>query len=439
MPRAFHSEGVHSGALQRVFIAVPSYGPLPVVFVHSLWSCHTALRAAGIDADLAIMSGNCHVDDARNYLVRDFLERGCTDLVFIDADVGFDCVDLVRLLGYDRDVVAGVYPMKQTPEEYPVIPIEGEIQADADGLVEVAGVPTGFLRIRRAVLEAMAERAPKFRARTEPMERRPIPVIFERTLLEGAARYSGDYTFCRKWRAMGGRIHVAPEMAFEHSGDHSWCGSLGAFWRRQHGVAESRFASALQRIRSGAETERDIAALVEYWGNQPWAAGGDLLAAWIMLARDADGDILECGSGLTTLVAAAANPAARVWSLDHDMVWAARTRALAAKHGLSNVRIADTTLENGWYVVPDEFPIAFGLVLVDGPPRQASDRAGLLYAGLDLDEAVVVWDDADQTVMTDMIAAFCAHYSDAAPTVFKNGPKPFAVAKLGRRVPLAAE
>lgn len=430
MPRVLKSEGIHTGALQRVFIAVPSYGPLPATFVQSLWSCHDALRAAGIEADLEIMSGNCHVDDSRNYLVRDFLESKCTDFFFIDSDVGFDCVDMVKLLRSDRDVVAGIYPMKQTPEEFPVIPLQGKIQAGPDGLVEVEGVPTGFLRIKRHVLEAMAAKAKKFRARTESMDRAPIPVIFERSL-EGTARYSGDYTFCRKWRAMGGSIHVDPEMSFEHQGDHSWCGNLGSYWRRKHGVAEARFASALERIRTGTETETDIEALIEHWGNQPWAAGRELISAWIMLSREAKGDILECGSGLTTLVAAAANPNVKVWALDHDAAWAARTRAVAAKHKISNIAIKDSELEGNWYVVPDEFPIRFELVLVDGPPRTMGDRAGLLYAGLDLDGAVIVWDDADQSVMTDMIAAFCDHY-DAKPAIISDG-RPFAVARLGRR------
>jgi acetone carboxylase gamma subunit len=42
-----------------------------------------------------LLSGNCHVDDARNSVVREFLASDCTELVFIDADVSWEPETLV--------------------------------------------------------------------------------------------------------------------------------------------------------------------------------------------------------------------------------------------------------------------------------------------------------------------------------------------------------
>src|SRR3546814_6888328 len=44
----------------------------------------------------------------------------------------------------------------------PIWPLPGPAVPDANGLLEVEGLPTGFLRIRRPVLEAMVKTAAHF-------------------------------------------------------------------------------------------------------------------------------------------------------------------------------------------------------------------------------------------------------------------------------------
>ncbi len=201
MPVVNYRRGLDSSG-PRVFLAVPTgSGDITAPCVASLLEGVQALRAFGFAVDFCIEAGNCHVDDARNSLVREFLKTDCADLVFIDADVGFDPVDLVRLCQFDRDVVGGVYPKKEEPEGFPVL-VEGSLQAEADGLVEVKGLPTGFLRIRRPVLETLRDKAESFIGQAgDPV---PYHVIFERRIEDGK-RWSGDYAFCRKWLAEGGK------------------------------------------------------------------------------------------------------------------------------------------------------------------------------------------------------------------------------------------
>lgn len=436
MPQTYMVKGEAEASPVRAFLAVPSYGGLEPSFVASLYGSQYALRAAGIPATLDLLTGHCHVDDSRNVLVRDFLESDCTDLVFLDSDVGWQAQDLVRLLLVDRDIVAGVYPLKQSPQKFPIRPIPGEIWSESDGCVEVEGVPTGFLRIRRHVLEALYAPSNKFLGQAESLDRKPIGIIFERTYEDGQ-RFGGDYSFCRKAKAAGFKVHVLPDMAFEHTGAHVWRGSLGAFWRREHGVTEANFIKGLEAIRKGTETPADIAAMCEHWGNIPWAAGAGLVETWVLLAREARGAILECGAGLTTLLAAAANPGVTVYALEHDDQWAARIRGAAETYGIPNVRIVRAPLVDRWYAVPHDLPRSFGLVLVDGPPRDISDR-GRVAQHLDLSLATVVWDDLDQTTMTEMVEAVCAEYG-ATPHIINHPTKNFAIARMGRRLLRAAE
>ncbi len=422
MSNLYSVQGVDSPL--HVFLAVQTYRDLSPLFVHSLWRAQIAFNAANISTTLCLYAENCHVDDGRNFLVREFLESNCTDLVFIDADVGFDGGDLVKLVLLNRDVVAGVYPMRSDEKEYPVnVPPGTTLQAEEDGCVEVAGVPTGFLRIRRHVLMTLYDAAPKFRANNDEPGRMPISIIFERTLTE-QGRMGGDYAFCQKWAGFGGKIYVCPEMELAHAGSQTWTGKLGEYWRRAHGVNEARFGKALMRIRAGSEADSDITALCEHWGNIPWAAGAGLVWEWVKIAREAKGPILECGSGLTTLAAAAANPDQTVYVIEHDFVWGSRTRAFAEKYGLTNISIVNTTLKDGWYVVPDGLPKHFAAVLVDGPPRDQGNRFLIAESGITGD--VMVWDDIDQKVMESGLERF-SKSAGFEFTVINHPTKNFAV------------
>lgn len=430
MPHNFIARGESNGS-PHVFLAIPTYGPMPGGTVYSLWNAQVALRAAGIRVDLHLITGHCHVDDARNDLVRAFLETDAEMLIFIDADVSFDAVDLVKLAQHDRDIVAGVYPLKQDPQEFPIRPIPGELWSDKDGLVEVEGVPTGFLKIKREVLELLASQSEEFRARRDGPERRKIPVVFERCVIDDG-RWSGDYNFCRKARAVGYKIYVDPEMELTHSGDNHWHGSLGAYWRRLYGVTDERFADALDAVRTGTEGPEEFKAFSEKWGNKHWAAGDGLLAAWTALAREADGPILECGSGLSSLLAAAANPDVQVFALEHNSEWALRVTTAAEQHGLTNLTVVRAPLVNGWYTVPDTMPKRFSLILVDGPPHSegANTRDEFVNAGFDLAGTTVVWDDMNLEVMRDMARDISALYG-AEAHFFEHPTKDFAVARLG--------
>ena len=381
-----HTEG-NSSAVQRVFLATPVYDKPSAGYTHSVFASSAAFAREGIAVELAILAGDCHVDDARNRLVRDFLLGDCTDLVFLDADVAWNARDLVKLCRYDRDVVAATYPLKQDDDAFPVRYLGKELWSDADGLIEVDGVPTGFLRIRRAVLERLARDAVKFKPKAD--QRGDLPLIFERQVYNGYRR-GGDDAFCHKWRQTGGRIYLDPEICLDHSGDQTWSGSLGHHLRVGK---DGAIAAGIAEIRAGIETPKTFVDMVGAWGNA-WAADAALLNTSVLLARRSAGPILECGSGLSTLCMAAANPNVNVYALEHSHEWFEKITETAECMGLTNVKVKYAPLEDGWYQrgsVPDE---RFSLALCDGPPRQLSDRKGFFKCS-GLDGAVILMDDAE--------------------------------------------
>lgn len=365
----------------HIFIAIPCHGEISAPTFSAFFEGAQLLDAAGYAITLCVEAGNCHVDDARNSLVREFLKTDCTDLVFIDADVGFRPEDLLKLVSVDRDIVAGIYPKKQDAEDFPVLALPGELWTDSEGLIEVEGVPTGFLRIRRRVLETLRDEAVSFIGQAgDPV---PYHVVFERLVI-ASQRRSGDYAFCHKARKAGFRIYIDPEMEFTHTGAKTWAGSLGRHWKRKHGVTAAEEASAFDRaikaLKAGNPTARDFHDLVLGWGNGYSATPEMLAEIWTRCS----GTVLECGTGLSTLVLAARG--CEVTSLEHDPMFASHVAAMLDRYNL-RANILCKPLVDRWY---DYAGGSFDCLIVDGPPRAMSDRNVVLER---VTAPLIIWDD----------------------------------------------
>lgn len=148
------------------------------------------------------------------------------------------------------------------------------------------------------------------------------------------------------------------------------------------------------RVRDWAQLEaltalyidvRPVAALPPTRG---WAASPDLLrTCWNLAIAERPELILECGSGVSTLVFAYAcqrNGMGRVIALDHDEGFAAVTSGLLRDHGLSDwaeVRVAPLEPVEGttsvWYRTAEVPAGPIDLVLVDGPPAGGDPQARL--------------------------------------------------------------
>lgn len=389
-------------------IAIPVYGDIKASCVNSLWSSYLALHTAGIAADLIIFSGGCHVDDARNTLLREFLEGDAEQLVFIDADIGFDPVDLVKLIRHDHDVVGGTYPLKQGKEDYPVryvLDENGKFKSNKEGLIEVLGLPGGFLKIKRHVIEKLAEKADSYFGRKDEKSRPKIPIIFERSFDEGT-RWSGDYTFCRKWSKLGGKLYVDPSFNFEHEGSSVWRGRLSSFIRKNSGIAIDNLIGAI--MENKVETDLINDALIE-WDNGVFAGDAVFQATAILMAREAEGDILEAGSGLSTLLMAVANPKVKITTVENDAFWYEKCKKAIKKYGVKNVNLCYSPLiDYGPFMWYGSLPkgSSFDLFVCDGPPRIVKGHRSGCQTWLPYTNKIL-FHDAEDLYLVDIINGFC--------------------------------
>jgi predicted O-methyltransferase YrrM len=188
---------------------------------------------------------------------------------------------------------------------------------------------------------------------------------------------------------------------------------------------------ALWRLRRG-NSSAAVHVLRAKWGNPVWAADPDYLEAMITMVRiHRPRYVLECGSGLTTLVLGvlARRYAFAVISLEHDEAWAQQTRRKLERFGLPAVRVVHAPLiDRGsfhWYSIPTGLPDRFDLVVCDGPPGETvGGRLGLLPVLHDhLRGAIILLDDAnrpeEQAVLEQWRQAFDAQIT--RPAGFDRG------------------
>lgn len=396
---------------QSVFIATPAYESVKAGYALSLAKTVEELTRRGIPRTINILFGNCHVDDGRNDLVRDFLDNTqCTDLIFIDADVMWEPDAFLRLIQHDTtDIVAGAYPFKSNSGMFPV----GKIVGGQEGgkgkaaLLSVSYAPTGFMRIPRSVFEKLSPDKPTS-GKLDPSRR-----FFERRYTDRTYD-GGDVTFCRKWIAEGGQVYIDPSLKLAHIGEHIWHGDFAAYLQKpEHAVLHTvdskdpvpdyrPDAEAIPETIKEMIANPDTATLTEFkrlaaaYGNKPFAATPEFLnIAWMMAkALPENAVILECGSGLSTIVLAATGH--KVICIEDQPEWAEKTDALLKECGL-DADIKVTRMNGEWYAGREAlFGINAPMVVIDGPRRTPNmDR---LWPLRNMDKGMV---SSDAAVMVD--------------------------------------
>ena len=392
---------------RSLFIATASYEAVKPGYAYSLALTTAELARQGIPFEIAIMEGNCHVDDGRNDLVRDFLNGNCTDMLFLDSDLMWNPSEVVKIMLHDDELVCGAYPKKCYPERYPI----GQIfNAHENGLLEVSYAPTGFMRIRRSVFEKLLPSQSTHGAAN------PTAVFFERKF-NGNSRDGGDVTFCRKWIAIGGKVMVDATLTLAHVGENNWTGKFIDFLAKEENqnlhvdLTESvpvthntenyvpvgePVSFWLERLKEGNDSPEVFEELVRAYGNEPWSATPELLREAYRMAKGKT-SILECGSGLTTAVLAVAG--AKVVAVEEEGAWAEKTDALLRECGL-DAQILVCPVKGQWFTdtgAINEAAQMADMVLIDGPRRREGlNRMYPFDAGFFAPGTAVVADDVSE-------------------------------------------
>lgn len=140
-------------------------------------------------------------------------------------------------------------------------------------------------------------------------------------------------------------------------------------------AAHWRTGRIVRLIRAGGTIgNKEVCELRKGWGNDGFSADSRYILETIRLMREHPGDVLECGTGVTTLVAGllAEKSGHQVYSLEQDRNWGLETRRILERYDVRCVKILDSPLRQSdgfvWYDIQGlKLPRSFGLVICDGP------------------------------------------------------------------------
>ena len=219
--------------MKKVMIGMPCYsGKVHFQTMRSLLLDAVNIIGRGDKFSMAEDLGNSDIAGSRGAIFGAFVRSQADVLVFIDDDVFWTPGSLIKLIDQPVDVVGGIYPKKRDPLEWPFkIGIKDEYRVDpTTGLMEVMGLPGGFMKISRNCAEKMTEAYPRqtVRSTTEYTQFWPI---FDPYEMPDGNRLSEDFSFCQRWLDIGGQVWADFELEMGHIGYKSFVGTVGKHLR----------------------------------------------------------------------------------------------------------------------------------------------------------------------------------------------------------------
>lgn len=238
----------------HLFIGTPMYGGMCTgSYTSSMMKMIPAMERSGIQYTFLFRFNESLITRARNAITSGFMDSDATHLLFIDADIGFNADQVLKMLDADKDIVCGIYPSKAinwrtvanavrsgVPDDkleshtgtwvVNMKDYDGSATVDVDKPFEIWNGGTGMMLIKREVFEKLKDKVPQYRVNeADPfMQSRQgkfIPEFFATSIdpISGVL-LSEDYHFCKIWRDIGGSVWAAPWVELNHVGTYIFSG-----------------------------------------------------------------------------------------------------------------------------------------------------------------------------------------------------------------------
>jgi hypothetical protein len=257
------------GRQLKLFILSPCYGNMcHVNYMVSLISSLDTLKNYGIHTRVEFCRNDSLISRARNNLIaRAMADPNCTHMLFIDSDITWTPTDILKLIIADKPLCGGIYPIKHynwnrlvdgdknvvkewidnknksrmtqhiSDQEiiqhrllrYNMNTFAGHLTIEQN-LIRVKHLATGFMMIRRDVIENMMKAFPSTKYKDDVGFLKNGEEEFSYALFDCAVEdghyLSEDWLFCSRWTKMGGEIHADATINLTHSGVEDYNGCL---------------------------------------------------------------------------------------------------------------------------------------------------------------------------------------------------------------------
>lgn len=257
-------------------IMTPCYGSVCYVnFVYCLMNTLNLFRELNMQVTVEFCKNDSLVSRARNNLIAKAMSNPkTTHMIFIDNDITWEPIDILKLMLSDKSLVGGVYPIKRydwskivpnanTPSantnmiqemidrknksqlkgiisdvdmvqhnllKYNINFLNNVLAID-NNLTKVRHLATGFMMIKRNTIEQMAVAYPATKYTDDvgflqgKEENKYAYALFD-CGVEDDHYYSEDWLFCHRWSKMGGNIYIDVSINLKHTGLEDFNGSF---------------------------------------------------------------------------------------------------------------------------------------------------------------------------------------------------------------------
>lgn len=243
-----------------ILIGTPCYGGLVThVYMQSIIKLMSFAAVRDIELNLALLAHDSLITRSRNTVLSRFIDTpDATHLLFIDSDIGFEPDQVMRLLYCDEEIAAGMYPVKvihwpqvkkqldenaatmdmpQAGLNYVGVLCDKEAREEKDGFATGTYAGTGFMLIKRSAVEKMIKSYPETHYKsiqTYPLPKNPSPNqynMFDCMIDPETGTYlSEDFTFCYRWRKIGGKIWLDQRSQLTHIGCYEFEGKAAPYF-----------------------------------------------------------------------------------------------------------------------------------------------------------------------------------------------------------------
>ena len=251
----------------KVCLLTPCYGSVCFVnYVFCLMKTKELLTKYNIELEIKFCKNDSLVSRARNNLIAKAMsDPSITHILFIDNDITWDPVNVIKLIISDKPLIGGVYPLKHynweklsNDKDFVKKVIDKKNNSmlknvmDDDLLIqhslldynmnystnkikihknitEVKHIATGFMMIKRGVIEKMFQAFPNTKYIDdvhflEPNENEFAYALFD-CAVENGHYLSEDWLFCNRWTNLGGKIFIDVSINLTHTGIEDYNGS----------------------------------------------------------------------------------------------------------------------------------------------------------------------------------------------------------------------
>lgn len=250
----------------KIVIGTPCYGGLVHIgYMQSICDMCINFTKLGVPFDLCTIGSESLIPRARNGIVARFMaDDNTSHLMFIDADITFSWVSILKLVLMDRDLSGGCYPKKMInwdkvkanlgqdngmaddmlmakSLDYVFNPVyqqtaDGKLTAQvSNGMVKVKDIGTGFMLIKKECINILILRHEDLKYKnnvagyhTEKSEDYFYTLFDTEIDPQSKVYLSEDYLFCKRWLDCGGDCWLDLSVNLNHTGvmDFKGCVAL---------------------------------------------------------------------------------------------------------------------------------------------------------------------------------------------------------------------